>query len=73
MQVIIDRFEGDMAVCEKPERVMINIPRNHLPSSAREGDVLIIEGNDIQIDAVETGKRRKAAQDKLKKLRQPES
>ena len=26
MEVVIDRFEGQMAVCEKPDRTMLNIP-----------------------------------------------
>jgi hypothetical protein len=68
MQVIIDRFEGDFAVCEKPGRTMMNIPRNKLPAGAKEGDVLIIEGTSIRIDAAETAKRQKAAEDSLKDL-----
>ncbi len=66
MQVIIDRFEGEMAVCEKPDRTMFNIPRRKLPIESREGDVLIIEGDSIRIDLAETAKRRKAAEDLMK-------
>jgi|WetSurMetagenome_2_1015567.scaffolds.fasta_scaffold142743_2 hypothetical protein len=66
MKVIIDRFEGNMAVCEKPDRTMMNIPRTKLSPLAKEGDVLIIEGENIQIDAFETAKRKKAAEQKLK-------
>ena len=68
MKVIIDRFEGPMAVCEKPDRTMLNILRTELPLETREGDVLIIEGENIRIDAVETSKRKKAAAQKLKGL-----
>jgi hypothetical protein len=68
MQVIIDRFEGPVAVCEKPDRTMVNIPRTKLPLQAREGDVLIIEGDNIRIDAAATTKRKKAAEQKLKGL-----
>ena len=54
MKVIIDRFEGEYAVCEKEDRKMMNIEKNKLPSIAKEGDVLIIEGNDIKIGLKET-------------------
>jgi hypothetical protein len=69
VQVVIDRFEGDIAVCEKPDRTTVNIPRGHLPCGANEGDVLIIEGNDIRIDPARTLKRREAVQNKLRRLR----
>jgi hypothetical protein len=71
MQVIVDRFEGDAAVCEKPDRSMINIPRSKLPAEVKEGDVLIIEGDSILLDPSETQKRKIAIEEKFKRLRQP--
>ncbi len=68
MQVIIDRFEGNFAVCEKPDRSMLNIPRNKLPAKAREGDVLIIEGDHIRLDSTATSERKKAIEEKMKDL-----
>jgi hypothetical protein len=68
MQVIIDRFEGDFAVCEKADRKMIKILRSQLPVGAQEGDVIIIEGNNIRIDSAETAKKRKTAEDMMKDL-----
>ena len=68
MKVIIDRFEGSYAVAEKPDRTMVNIPKSRLPANAREGDVLIIEGDKIRIDAAETAHRKKAAEDLMKGL-----
>ena len=59
MKVTIDRFEGEFAVCEKPDRTMINIKKAKLPANAKEGDSLIIEGDKITIDAEETIKRKK--------------
>ena len=58
MKVIIDRFEGDFAVCEKPDRKMLNIRREKLPQDAKEGDALIIDGDIITIDAVTTALRK---------------
>lgn len=58
MQVIIDRFEGSFAICEDENRKMINIGRAKLPKEAKEGSVLIIQGDKIEIDHNETEKRK---------------
>lgn len=59
MKVIIDRFEGEYAVCEKEDREMIDIEKDKLPPEAKEGDVLIIKEDNIYIDQEETIKRKK--------------
>ena len=41
MKVIIDRFEGEYAVVETEEKVMLNIPKSLIPD-ASEGDTVII-------------------------------
>jgi hypothetical protein len=64
MRVIIDRFEGPYAVCEDENRKMINIEKTKLPRGAKEGSVLIIQGNNIEIDYNETENRKK----RIKKL-----
>jgi hypothetical protein len=68
MKVTIDRFEGDYAVCEKPDKTMINIKKTKLPSEAKEGDILEIEGDSIKIDAGRTEKRKKAIQNLMDRL-----
>lgn len=65
MKVIIDRFEGDFAVCEKEDRTMVDIPKEILPEKAKEGDVLIIS---ISIDSEETEKRKKIVEDLTKDI-----
>lgn len=62
MKVIIDRFEGDFAVCETENRQMININKGDITFDAKEGDVLIIEGDTIELDVEETRKRKQTAQ-----------
>ena len=62
MKVIIDRFEGNFAVCEKEDRTMLNIVRDKLPARAKEGDVLTIDGATITIDEDETAKRKNAVE-----------
>ena len=68
MKVIIDRFEGDFAVCEKEDRQMLDIERHKIPSSAKEGDVLDITNDQITIDFKETEKRRKEIEELTKDL-----
>jgi len=52
MKIIIDRFEGDFAVVEMPDRTMYNLPISLFPN-AKEGNVISIE-----VDVEETKKRR---------------
>lgn len=64
MRYIIDRFEGNYAVCEDENKNMVNIERNRLPSTAKEGAVLRVEGNDIKVDYDSTEARKQ----KIKKM-----
>jgi hypothetical protein len=68
MRVIIDRFEGNYAVCEKEDRTMINIEKSKLPTAAKEGDVLSILENEITIDIIETENRKKTIEELTKDL-----
>ena len=45
MNLIIDRFEGDYAVVELPDRTFVNIPKKALPEEAKEGDIITITVN----------------------------
>ena len=51
-KAIIDRFEGEFAIVELPNKDYANLPKKLLPKTAREGDVISIE-----IDAKETRDR----------------
>jgi hypothetical protein len=64
MRVIIDRFEGDYAVCEREDRKMINIEKRRLPEGVKEGDALIINGDVIKIERQETNRKK----EEIKKL-----
>ncbi|HEY93638.1 MAG TPA: DUF3006 domain-containing protein [Dehalococcoidia bacterium] len=59
MKVTIDRFEGEFAVCEQADRTMVNILKDNIPQEAKEGDILIIEGDSISIDVEGTAERKK--------------
>lgn len=58
MVLVIDRFEGDFAVCEDDSCKMHNIARSTIPKEAKEGDVIVVEGDNITIDEAETKKRK---------------
>jgi hypothetical protein len=58
MKVTIDRFEDDFVICEKDDRTMINIKKDKIPTNAKEGDILIIQGDNIKIDSDATIKRK---------------
>lgn len=54
--LFIDRFEGDYALVEYDEGKTFSIPRNLLPSKAKEGDVITMV---ITVEEDATGNRRK--------------
>lgn len=67
-KVVIDRFEGNYAVCEDEDRNILEINKNEIPKTAKDGDVLIINQGVIEIDEQETLARRtfiKELQEKL--------
>ena len=64
--IIIDRFEGSLAVLETDDG-MINVERSLLPENAAEGDVLILDGS-WNVDTAATEQRRERTRKRLKKL-----
>jgi RNase P/RNase MRP subunit p29 len=68
MKVVVDRFEGNYAVCEKEDGNMINIETATLPLKVKEGDVLSISGECISVDIEETVKRKKRIEKLTKDL-----
>lgn len=61
--LIIDRFEGDYAVCERADRTTVDILRVELPSQARVGDVIQRDGAGWVIDSSATAARHKRIAD----------
>lgn len=67
--LIIDRLEGEYAVCEDNDtEQMKKLPKVMLPSGAREGDCLVLEGGQWKIDATETLRRRRETAARLDSL-----
>lgn len=59
LKLIVDRFEGNYAVCEKEDGTITNLGKDRLPKGVKEGDVLILEGESIVIDNNATLERKK--------------
>jgi len=58
MKLIIDRFEGGIAVCEDASGEQIDLDRELLPPNATVGSVLVGQNNVFAIDVDETSSRR---------------
>lgn len=57
--LIIDRFEGDFAICEREDCTMVTIEKSRLPKGVRPGNILKIEKDGtIRLDADEELRRR---------------
>ncbi len=65
---LIDRIEGDWAVCET-DGGMEKLPRAALPQGAREGDVLLREDGVLRVDEPGTAARRAAVEDRFQRLK----
>ncbi len=50
---IIDRFEGDLAIIEIEDHT-IEIPKGKMPENAKVGDVVLLDGDSITVDPIET-------------------
>jgi hypothetical protein len=65
--IVLDRFEGSYAVLET-DSGSLDIPREQLPQSACEGDVLELNEGRYIVNEAATAERRSKMLSKLKKL-----
>ena len=65
MRLIIDRFEGDYAVCEDENKNMVNVLKAKLPKDAEEGSVLETTDVLIIVDHKETDRIKKRIKEKM--------
>lgn len=54
MKGIVDRFEENLAIIELENKKFISIPKSKLPLNIKEGDVIIIKDDEIEIDFKKT-------------------
>lgn len=62
---IVDRLEGEYAVCEKEDKSFLDIPLKHLPDGVKEGNILIFEKGNYRINSDETRIKRQEVSDLL--------
>lgn len=65
---IIDRFEGETAVCETQDEETIAINRADLPDNVREGMVIRRENGTYVADEQETKSRQERIRNLLKRV-----
>lgn len=68
MKLIIDRFEGDIAVLEDESERHINVKKSDLPADSKEGSVLDFTDGIYTVDENATDERRKHIEDLSKRL-----
>lgn len=54
MKYVVDRFEGEYAVCEDENRKMLDIKKNKLPEDVKEGDSIVEKDGIYTIDKNKT-------------------
>lgn len=67
-QLIVDRLEGEYAVCERKEGGMLSLLLSQLPDGVRDGDVLTQQGGGYQIDRSATKKRKEEMEARQRRL-----
>ncbi len=66
---VIDRWEGDLAICHNDQGKIQEIPKYRFPETMKEGDYFhITENNDIVPSSNITKKRREIAKKLRKRL-----
>lgn len=67
-KLTIDRFEGDLAVCETENEDFVEIPRSELPKDAKEGSIISGQCGAYEVDTDATAQRRALIAGKLREL-----
>lgn len=67
-EYIVDRIEGKVAVVEKENSQMENIPIENIKGNPKEGDVLIKDGLNFKVDKEATIKRTEKINEMMKKM-----
>lgn len=67
-KLIIDRIEGNVAVCEREDKTMTDIKLADMPEGVVEGDVISFDGSVYRLEKEETADRRHLIQEKMDNL-----
>ena len=71
--MIVDRIEGEYAICEEPDGTMKILPVNDLPQGAAEGSVVCRKENQWSIDREAECNRRQEIEKLMQELFEEES
>lgn len=67
--LVIDRFEGDFAVCENRQTLEIeNIEKSKLPENIKEGDIIKSKNNQYELDEQSKSEIEERIKNKMKNL-----
>jgi len=70
-KLIIDRFEGSYAICEKSDNSMVSIPKYKLPLDCKEGECLVLDSEGMyQKDTEDVQNREKRIFEKMNRLQE---
>lgn len=58
-RLIVDRIEGEFAVCETEEEITVNIHLSDFPFAVKEGSVIYENNGDYELSEAEEEQRRK--------------
>ena len=68
-ELVVDRFEGNFAVCEdRKTKEMYNIDKSELPDDIKEGSILKFENGKYVIDKIEEQETADRIKDKMDNL-----
>jgi len=70
VKYIIDRFEGDYAVCEDENGEFTDIEKMKLPAEAKEGSTIEMDGNGA-VNITENEERKRRIAEKMRIIRKP--
>lgn len=68
MELIIDRFEDEYAICEDKDKKILNINKSKIPKQAKEGDIIIYREGKYILDKEKTLNRKKYIEELTKDL-----
>lgn len=68
MELIIDRFEEEYAVCEDENKKILNINKSKIPKQAKEGDIIIYRDGTYILDKEKSLNRKKYIEELTKDL-----
>lgn len=67
-RLIIDRIEGEYLICEDQNKKMVKIRKEKAPAEAKEGMVIVFQGDKIIIDYEESKKLKKEIEDLMEDM-----